>query len=82
MSFMLFSTFLVLSRIMLFHKSHLVKEIAGITDLFNCKEHVSYVEADVAAEVRIEIDVTHRAFPYSVEVDSYEVSVSIDYRAA
>ena len=56
--------------------------MVSICNLVDDEEDVSDVQTDVAAEVRVKIDVTHRAFPNSIEVYTDKVSVSIDYRTA
>ena len=65
----------------LVYKSHFVEEVGGAPDLFNGEEDVADVQADVAAEVHVEVYVAHCAFPYTVEVDTDEVSFSVDHWA-
>ena len=66
----------------LVNECHFVKEVGCLTNLLDGEEHISDVKADVAAEVHVEVDVAHCAFPYPVEVYSDQVAVSIQDRAA
>ena len=67
---------------MLFCKCHFVKKVVGFADLVDGEEDIADVEGNVAADLRIEDDVTHCAFPYAVEVEAYQVSVGIDDRTS
>ena len=58
----------------LVNECHFVEEVGCAADLLDCEEHVSDVEADVATEVHIEVDVAHGSLPYAVEIDSDKVS--------
>ena len=66
----------------LVNKGHFVEEVGGAADLFDGEEDVADVQADVTAEVHVEVYVAHCAFPYTVEVDSDEVSFCVDHWAA
>lgn len=50
--------------------------------LVNSKQDITDVKRDVAAVVRVEDDVAHRAFPYAVEIQTDQVAVLVDYRAS
>ena len=50
--------------------------------LVDDKEHIAYVQGDIAAIVRIEYDVTHGPFPDPVEIYSDQISVRIRNAAA
>ena len=63
---------------LLFCKYHFVEQVFCSSDLFDGKEYITYVEGDVAADLRIEDDVAHRSFPYAVKVESDQISVRID----
>ena len=56
--------------------------MVGVSDLVDDEEDVADVKGDVAADLRIEDDVAHGAFPHAVEVEADEVSVGVDHRAA
>ncbi len=49
-----------------------------MANLFYDEQQVSDVERDVAAELGIEGEVAHGAFPYAVEVDAYQLAVGIE----
>ena len=57
----------------LVNECHFLEEVGCATDFLDGEEYISDVEADVAAEVKVEVNVTHGSFPYSVEIDSYKV---------
>ena len=66
----------------LFHKCHLINEIAGSSNLLDGEEDIAYVKRDVAAYLWVKYDIAHGSFPYTVEVQSDKVAVCIDYRAS
>ena len=66
----------------LLDKHHLFEQMIGICYLVDGEEDVADVERDVAADLRIENDVAHCAFPHAVEIQTDEVAVSVDDRAA
>ena len=66
----------------LVNECHFFKQMVGVGDLVDDEEDVADVKGDVAADLRIEDDVAHGAFPYAVEVEADEVSVGVDHRAA
>ena len=50
--------------------------------LVDNEKEVTDVKGDIPADIRIEHDVTHGAFPDTVEVDTDKVAVSVDDRRA
>ena len=56
--------------------------MVSVCQLVYDEHHITDVQGYVSADLRIEHYVAHRAFPYSVEVDADEVSVSIYHRAS
>lgn len=56
--------------------------MAGAGELVYREQDIADVKRDVAAVVRVEGDVTYRAFPDAVKVDAYQVAVLIYYRAS
>ena len=66
----------------LLREDHLVQQVAGAGELFYREQDIADVKRDVAAVVRVEDDVTHRAFPDAVKVDAYQVAVLVYYRAS
>ena len=61
---------------------HLVDEVTGTADPVDDKEGVADVEADVAAEIRIKLNVAHGALPHSVEVDADQTALAVNDRTA
>ena len=56
--------------------------MAGASVLVDEKEHKADVETDVAADVGIELQVAHCAFPNAVEIQADKVAVGIECGAA
>ena len=56
--------------------------MAGAGELVYREQDIADVKRDVAAVVRVEGDVAHRAFPDAVKVDAYQVAVLVYYRAS
>ena len=61
---------------------HLVNQVAGASIFVDEKEHEADVETDVAADVGIELQVAHCAFPNAVEIQTDKVAVGIERGAA
>ena len=53
----------------------------GTGKLVDDEEHITDVDADVAADVGVVDEVTHRALPATVEVEAEELAFGIQYRA-
>ena len=52
----------------LVNQGHFVDEVACASDLLDCEEDITNVKRNVAADLRVEYDVAHGSFPYTVEV--------------
>ena len=61
---------------------HLINQMAGASVLVDEKEHEADIETDVAADVGIELQVAHCAFPNAVEIKADKVAVGIERGAA
>ena len=61
---------------------HLLYEVIRISYHVDDEEDVTDVQGDVAAEVGVELDVAHGAFPYAVEVDADQAALGVDDGAA
>ena len=46
------------------------------------EQDIADVKRDVAAIVRVEFDVAHRAFPYAVEIQTDQVAVLVYHRTS
>ena len=53
-----------------------------MANLLYHEQQVPDVQWDVSAEVGVEGQIAHGAFPYSVDVDAYQFAVAIEYRTA
>lgn len=67
---------------LLLHKHHFLQQMVCAGEFVNGKQDITDVERDVAAIVRVEDDVAHRAFPYAVEIQTDQVAVLVDYRTS
>ena len=56
--------------------------MVSVSNLVYYEKEVADVKRNVAADLRVEHDIAHRAFPHAVEVDAYEVAVLVDDRAS
>ena len=61
---------------------HLVDEVGSAADLVDDEKGVTDIEADVPAEIRVELDVAHGALPHSVEVDADQTALAVNDRTA
>lgn len=67
---------------LLLYEHHFLQQMVCAGKLVNGKQDITDVKRDVAAVVRVEDDVAHRAFPDAVEIQTDQVAVLIDYRAS
>ena len=51
-----------------------------MANLLNVKQKISYIQRNVSAYGRVIDYIAHCSFPYSVKVDTNQVSVRIDHR--
>lgn len=65
----------------LFREDHFLQQVVGTGKLVDCEQDVADVKRNVAAIVRVEDDVAHRAFPDAVEIQAYQVAVLVYHRA-
>lgn len=63
-------------------EDHFLQQVVGTGKLVDCEQDVADVERNVAAIVRVEDDVAHRAFPDAVEIQAYQVAVLVYHRAS
>lgn len=61
---------------------HLFNKMIRFTDLVNNEQDIPDIEGYVAAERRIELDIAHSAFPYPVEIDTYQTALGINHGTA
>ena len=61
---------------------HLINQMAGTGILIDEKKHKADIETDVAADVGIELQVAHCAFPNAVEIQADKIAVGIESRTA
>ena len=66
----------------IFNNFHLVNQMTGTSVLVDEKEHETDVEADVAADVGIILQVAHCSLPNAVEIQADKIAVGIEGRAA
>ena len=66
----------------LFHKHHFLQQMVCASQLVYGEEDIADVKLDVAAIVRVEFDVAHRAFPYAVEIQTDQVAVLVYHRTS
>ena len=59
-------------------KGHFFQQPLCMANLFYDEQQVPDVQRDVAAELGIEGEVAHGAFPNTVEVDTYQFAVGIE----
>jgi hypothetical protein len=56
--------------------------MVSVSNLVYYEKEVADIKRNVAADLRVKYDITHRALPYSVEVDTDEVAVLVYDRAS
>ena len=66
----------------LLREDHFLQQVVGTGKLVDSEQDVADVERNVAAIVRVEDDVAHRAFPDAVEIQAYQVAVLVYHRAS
>ena len=66
----------------LFHEHHFLQQMVCAGQLVYGEQDIADVKRDVAAIVRVEFDVAHRAFPYAVEIQTDQVSVLVYHRTS
>ena len=59
------------------HQFHLLHKVSGPGVLVDNKQHIAYIDHNIAANGEIIIQVTHCAFPDTVKIQTDQVSIGI-----
>lgn len=66
-----------LKSIHLFYNLHFIDEPFGVGIFINDEKNVFAIHHYVSAETRVKVDVAHCSFPLAVEVETNQVTISI-----